>query len=252
MSDSTLWKRIKEVTQGLGGKVENLPLDRSEVVLLPVPSLSWAKGKFFWLVGDYKHLTNFATSIRSDKTAQDFVADHHIRFGMRNTDCPPVNLDRQESYGTRKAGADAAKNFVADRIKSINSAPQAARLNKPMTTNRRSDRDENVRLYWLTQTAQSHHIVEYNNLHTVEASQPGGASPLDHDQLPCVLLAAEIHQRYISSALKHTHGMSKAALQKDMISIYQEIYETKCPPLAPLWQVSREILRAAGFAVPKL
>ena len=241
---SSLWNKIRAIN---GCRTARLPHVQYEVVLLPVPSLPGAASDSFWLVGEYRHLTDFAASLRNDQEAQDFVAGHHIRFGLRGTDLPPVNLARQQRYGIQQAGPNATKSFATQRTGPV---ALTANVNAPVPTNRRSDREENVRLYWLTQTAQSHHIVEYNNLHTIDASRKGGGRPLDHERLPCVLLAAEFHQRYISSALKHTHGMTKVDLTKEMISIYGGIYRTTCPPLAPLWQVSRAILRAAGFAVP--
>ena len=241
---NTLWNQIKQIDHAV---IEHLPLDQSEVVLLPVPSLPWSPAPTFWLVGEYEPLAAFATSLRGNQTSRDFITEKNIRFGLRRLDCPALTFDRQEEYGARQIGPDASKSFLPERIQPV---AAAAKPNKPTPINRRGDRDENVRLYWLTQTGQSHHIVEYNNLHTVGVSQPGSAAPLDHGRLPCVLLAAEFHQRYISSILKPTHSQSAAQLRTNMIGIYQGIYVTQCPPLAPLWQVSRAILRAAGFTVP--
>ena len=239
-----LWNQIKQINHA---RVEYLPLDQSEVVLLPVPSLPQAPEPTFWLVGEYEPLTKFATSLRDNQTSQDFIADQQVRFGLRDTDLPPLNVARRKTYGAKQIGSDATRNFLPQRTRPVG---EMVNPNQPTRFNRRGDREENVRLYWLTQTAQSHHIVEYNNLHTIKVSQPGAAGPLDHRRLPCVLLTAEFHQRYISSILGLIHGRDEAWLRANMIDTYLRIYVTQCPPLAPFWQVSRAILRAAGFAVP--
>ena len=65
----------------------------------------------------------------------------------------------------------------------------------------------------------------------------------------CVLLAAEFHQRYVSSALKPTHGMGEEELLRTMERTYWSLYATGSSPLRPLWDVSRLILREAGLPI---
>jgi hypothetical protein len=52
-----------------------------------------------WLVGPYKDLTKFATDLRHEKLLRDFLSVNRIRIGLRNTDIPPANIERQEGYG---------------------------------------------------------------------------------------------------------------------------------------------------------
>ncbi|HTE81726.1 MAG TPA: hypothetical protein VK634_13645, partial [Reyranella sp.] len=158
-------------------------------------------------------------------------------------------LDRQKRYGETEVNAETAdKDFRGERkntlVKPVNDE-NAAQIN------RLSDLEENVRLYWRSQTPQSHHVVEFNNLRDINRSRKGRGhfGPLDHSQLPCVLLAAEFHQRYVSSALKPTHGMGEEDLLRTMERTYWSLYATGSSPLRPLWDVSRLILREAGLPI---
>lgn len=237
-----LWQRIGSID---GAKVVKSP-EFGDVVLLPVPDLD---SDTCWMVSRYTDQTRLATALRTNEAAQRFVARHRVRFGFRKTDVPPIDLDRQKNYGETEVNeALASKSFRAKRknplLKPVDDE-NAAQIN------RLSDREENVRLYWRSQTPQSHHIVEFNNLRDINRSRKGRGhvGPLDHSQLPCVLLAAEFHQRYISSVLKPTHGMDEKELLRTMVRTYRSLYATRTSPLRPLWQVSRLILREAGLPV---
>ena len=111
------------------------------------------------------------------------------------------------------------------------------------------DREENVKQYWATQTPQSHHIVEFNHLRDIGASAKNGAGEMDHAQLPCMLLIAEFHQRYISSILKNTHGRSASQLRGSLTKVYFSMYGRRGPLFEPLWTVSQIILRSAGVSL---
>jgi hypothetical protein len=242
LSGMTLWDDIRRIT---GAQTVTAPVV-GDAVLLPVPGLGTG-GNTFWMVGPYKDQTRLATDLRINPTAQDFVADHHVRLGFRSTDVPPAGLNRQVRYGTTIVGGDASKNFVGQRVNPL-SAP--VNPGSPPLINRLSDREENVKRFWASQTPQSHHIVEFNHLRDIGVSNRTGLGPMDHGQLPCVLLAAEFHQRYVSSILKRTHGWSAAQLRAGMPQTYSSIYVAGGAAFRPLWEVSRIILRAAGLAVP--
>jgi hypothetical protein len=234
-----LWDDIRSIA---GAQAVNMP-GYGDAVLLPVPGLP---GNTAWMVGQYKDQTRLATDLRTTPAAQQFVANHRVRLGFRATDVPPAGLARQVRYGTTVAGPNAATDFTAQRVNPL-IVPVAP--GTPLI-NRLGDREDNVRLFWASQTPQSHHIVEFNNLRDIGASNRAGAGPLDHGQLPCVLLAAEFHQRYVSSILKRLHGWSAAQLRAGLPQTYQSIYVTGGAPLRPLWDVSRFILIAAGLTVP--
>ena len=214
-----------------------------EAILLPVPALG-DSGDLL----DGRPVQGPDTAGAGSRTseASDFLADHRIRFGFRKTDVPPAGLTRQVRYGKVRVGQDAAMDFLHLRVNPVTVSvnPENAAM-----VNRRSDREDNVKTFWASQTQQSHHIVEYNHLNGIDVSNPVGLGELDHGQLPCVLLAAEFHQRWVSSTLKKTHGWKKAQLLTDLPETYQSIYAIG-GPLRPLWSVSRLILRAAGVAVP--
>ena len=239
-----LWQKIGDIA---GAKVVKSS-DFGDVVLLPVPGLG-TEVDTYWMIGRYKDQTKLATALREDEAAQTFVAGHHVRFGFRKTDVAPIGLDRQKEYGETEVNpATATKDFRGERkrtlVKPVNDE-NAAQIN------RLSDREENVRLYWRSQTPQSHHVVEFNNLRDINRSRKGRGyfGPLDHSQLPCVLLAAEFHQRYVSSILKPTHGMGEEELLRTMERTYWSLYATGSSPLRPLWDVSRLILREAGLPI---
>ena len=138
-------------------------------------------------------------------------------------------------------------NFAPQRVQAV-SVP--ARPGLPTPSNRKGDEQGNVLRFWATQTPQSHHVVEFNHLRDIGVSHETGTGPMDHAQLPCVLLAAEFHQRYLSSILKQTHGWDAARLRAGLAATYSSLYVTGGTPFKPLWEVSKIILRAAGITVP--
>lgn len=232
-----MWNEIKAIP---GCRAVRTPGSYGEVLLLPVP-LDETLEPSCWLIGQYKDQTKLATDLRNSETLQQFVAGCHPRFGFRKTDRPPADVERQERYGATVVGKDMGRDFTAQRVRAL---AQPVRPGMP-PANRLGDRKENVRLFWATQTPQSHHIVEFNHLRDIGESRESGSAEMDHGQLPCVLLAAEFHQRYISSILKQTHGWSEAQLRQGLARTYSSIYMSGSPLFHPLWQVSRIILHAA-------
>ena len=192
-----------------------------------------------WLVGPYKDLTNFATDLRHEKLLRDFLSANRIRIGLRDTDIPPANMKRQESYGAFVKGENHDKNFIPDRV---NPTAQPVHTDKMPLVNRKTDREENVNYFWESQTPQSHHIIEFNNLKILGVSRKRGNEGMDYLQLPAVLLAAEFHQRYISAILKPTQKFEKNKLQSEIVSTYQKLYLGRGKLFEPLWTISKVIL----------
>jgi len=197
-----------------------------------------------WLVGPYDPLTRFATSLRGNAALRDFCAAKRIRLGFRNTDVPPADVVRQERYGPALAGKDAGKDFSGVRVHSL---VQPVTPQNALLPNRKSDLQQNVKTFWATQTPQSHHIVEFNNLETLGFSKKIGSREQDYLQLPAVLLAAEMHQRYISSILKPAQQLGTSALRLQMADVYRRLYQARGPLFAPLWNVTAIILAEAGL-----
>lgn len=197
-----------------------------------------------WLVGRYCELTKFATALRDNADLCDFLSTNQVRLGLRDSDVPPAGLTRQERYGTTVKGTDLNKDFTA-----LRKNPSATPVHPSLTpaVNRKTDREENVKRFWASQTPQSHHIVEFNNLETLGVSHERGLAEMDYQQLPAVLLAAEFHQRYISAILKPAQRWSKAKLQLDLVATYRHLYTTRSPLFEPLWDISAVILREAGL-----
>src|SRR5947207_2213796 len=150
-----MWAQIRSLP---GAKLVQAPAGYGEVLLLPVPA-DGTKTSSCWLIGRYRDQTRLATDLRTSETLQDFVADCSARFGLRETDRPPVAVERQERYGKNIPGASAGHDFAGQRLQTLAQPfrPGAAPVN------RISDRKENVRLFWATQTPQSHPIVEFNH-----------------------------------------------------------------------------------------
>jgi hypothetical protein len=234
-----MWNKIKSIP---GCKTVRVPGTDNEMYLLPVPDNDLLEPSF-WLIGEYRVQTPFATKLRDSETLQKFVTKHRVRFGLRESDRPPKG-ERQVRFGTQKLAAKPG-DFTQDRVQQL-AVPVKE---DEASVNRRTDRELNVQTFWATQTPQSHHIVEFNNLRDIGKSKESGSGELDHGQLPCVLLAAEFHQRYISSILKKLHGASKKDLLAKLPGEYSALYLGRGPLFSPLWSVSRIILQAAGLPV---
>jgi hypothetical protein len=230
---STIWERIKSA-----GVCKPLPLPE------PFPDVLVTRDigqEGHWLVGPYSNLKRLARQMRSDAALCELLSKRKVRFGFRETDQPPTGLKWQRAYGEMEPRASA--DHTAERKKTILSPVLP---NQPQPTARFSDEFANVERYWAAQTPQAHHIVEFNNLRELGLSSEEGTGDLDYKQLPCVLLMAEFHQRYVSSYLKSTHewdGKPKEVLAR-LTNLYQAIYRHQNRALHSLWQIAETILKA--------
>ena len=236
-----MWEEIKKIP---GCRVDSAPGGYGRVLFLPVPGIG-RREPSFWMIGRYKDQTRLATALRTDELPQTYVAASRVRFGVRESNRPPVNLERVKSYGTFLKGVNAHHDFSGQRNRTL---ARPARTTEP-PVNRLGDREENVKQYWATQTPQSHHIVEFNHLSEIGVSKKNGSGEMDHAQLPCVLLSAEFHQRYISSILRKTHGRSASELRGSLAQVYFSMYGERGRLFQPLWAVSKIILRRAGISL---
>jgi hypothetical protein len=199
-----------------------------------------------WIIGQYKDLTNFATALRHDQSSRDLLQRHRVRIGLRDADVPPANIEHQKSYGITIQAEKYDEDFTKSRLNPI---ARPARELKTLPKNRKIDREKNVKEFWESQTPQSHHIVEFNNLETLGVSRKDGHEGMDYHQLPAVLLAAEFHQRYISTILKPTHILRREKLETEMVSCYSSLYLGRSKLFEPMWSVSKVILERAGLKV---
>ncbi len=236
-----MWEEIKKIP---GCRSDFAPGGYGEVLFLPVPGIDNLEPSF-WMIGRYKDQTKLATALRSVDSTQTYVAASRVRFGVRESDRPPVDLERVKRYGALIKGINAHHDFTGQRNYTL---ARPVRPGEP-PVNRLGDRKENVKQYWVTQTPQSHHIVEFNHLRDIGVSSKSGVGEMDHAQLPCVLLSAELHQRYISSILKNTHGRSASQLRGSLAQVYFSMYGRRGPLFQPLWAVSKIILRRAGVSL---
>jgi hypothetical protein len=256
-NNQELWEKIRKLGCREVSPVRPFP----GLFLLKISDNQPDKEATCWLIGMYKHLRAFATEIRTDESLQKFLSDNHVRIGLRSTDVPPAGIERQQNQGAPVRGANSGNTQVIFRSSPKQIPVQPHELEK---TNRDTDDWENKKRYWASQTPESHHIVEFNNLETIGVSRESGAGAMDYEQLPAVLLAAEFHKRYISRILDPTHlpntrneqkkagftKQKKEELEKQLPKIYHHLYVERSPSdtklLKPLWFISREILKCAA------
>jgi hypothetical protein len=231
-----IWNGIRAMSG-----VTTLASTHPEILLVPV-----GDGKSCWLVGPYERLTPLATALRDDEGLRLLLTQKQVRLGLRASDCPPAEVERQERYGKTLPGQERARDFSAVRGEPL---ATPVRANLPVPGNRISDQRENVKTFWATQTPQSHHIVEFNHLEELGLSQLRGRAGLDHPRLPAVLLAAEVHQRYLSSSFKPTHGWNKTRLQQEIVPFYRALYLGRSLLYHPLWAISKIVFREARLSV---
>jgi hypothetical protein len=213
---------------GLPGKYQN-------VFLTPNTTES-----LYWVIGPYPVLCELSKELRTNQELSESLLKNGIQFGFRKTDKPPTGLTRQKEYG--KSEAQPVGDFSESRLIETHIPIKG----KEVTSCRISDQYSNIMEYWKTQSPQAHHIVEFNNLEAARVSTRTGSGDLDYQLLPCVLMMAEFHQRYITSKLKDTHGWDDrpAELIKKLRARYDQIYFSDAPQLASLGKIS-----AAKFSV---
>lgn len=199
-----------------------------------------------WLIGQYEELTGFASALRHDETLRDFLTVHRIRIGLRDSDVAPTGIERQKNYGTSVRGEKYNEDFKNQRLNPVAGPVRALKV-PPL--NRITDQEENIKHFWESQTPQSHHIVEFNNLQMLGVSCRDGCEGMDYSRLPAVLLAAEFHQRYISSILKPMHSWERERLEIEMPDFYAQLYLERSKLFEPLWSVSKVIFERAGVKV---
>lgn len=235
-----LWDEIKKLPQC---EPVPMPAPHSEIQFFRVPF----KDGEHWLVGRYLELRKVAKYLRSQGELRDILSGNHVRLGLRDTDTPPKDVEAKERFGATVKGEHGQTDFTFKRIDSL---ARPARPERPIPVNRRGDREQNVKDFWDTQTPQAHHIVEFNNLEGLTESKKTGKGDMDYGQLPAVLLAAEFHQRYISSILKPAQKWDQKRLRAEISVLYQGIYVGRSKLLEPLWAISKMILQQAGIKTP--
>jgi hypothetical protein len=234
-----LWQAITNLS---GCKSVTPPKNHPQLFLFDIPADGTG-----WLVGRYQDMTRLATDLRTDQVLRDFLSANRVRIGLRTTDVAPADIERRRNYGPLVPGENRDRDFTAARV---NPVSQPVHAQPAPTANRKTDREENVKSFWDTQTPQSHHIVEFNNLETLGVSRKAGDAEMDYLQLPAVLLAAEFHQRYISAVLKPSQKREREKLQAGMVSTYRSLYLERSHLFEPMWRISKVILEEAGIKSP--
>ena len=228
------WKAIAQLS-GCESVLAGGEFSRCLVIRTPVDETGW-------MIGPYEEMTRFATRLRHDADLRDLLGSKRIRIGLRKTDVPPAGTARQTRYGPAVPGENRERDFTDERLN-----PLVLPVGKEAEpTNRKTDREQNVKTFWETQTPQSHHIVEFNSLNALGVSSADGKTGMDYLGLPAVLLAAEFHQRYISAILKPAHRWGKIQLQSEMARLYRDLYIERSKLFEPLWLISKAILERAG------
>lgn len=255
---SRLWDQIRN-----SSICEPLPLSEPYGEVLVTRDVGQAR---HWLIGPHPRLTALARQLRHDAPLCHTLRKRGVQFGFRvsgehPTDVPPLSRKWLRSYGTMEP------RTVVDHT-NVRQHPglPPARAGEPAPTARYADEFKNVEAFWAARTPEAHHLVEFGNLEAAGLSSEGGVGDLDYKQLPCVLLMAEFHQRYVSSHLKPTHAwaedlakkltpsgptpVEKKPAAKDYLkrlrALYQKIYRHCAEsPLISLWEVAELILNLA-------
>ena len=232
-----LWQNIKALFK----RRVTLPAPYGEIFAVAIPRTGTS-----WLVGPYARLATLATALRTNEELWPMLTKLGVRIGLRSTDTPSME-ERQIRFGpTELAVAD--EHAIAG-MRQVNLAKTT--FGQAAAVFRRNDLQKNVASFWKTQTPDSHHIVEYNNLRDIGVSQKEekGTGEMDHAQLPAVLLAAEFHKCYLTVILKKIRRMKEAQLRQLMPGTYQSLYVEQSDLFEPLWRISKVILKQAGLAV---
>lgn len=245
---SSIWERIRADSE----------ICRPAQIICEFPNLFVVTGmnpEARWVIGPHPALSQMATQLRSSERLCALLSRNKIRMGFRETDCPPrFGIPAQKRYGDMKERTVTdhsrdRKHPITVPVSEIKGLPA-----EPPPNWRKSDQFSNVESYWATRTPEAHHIVEFNNLKQLGLSTEKGSGELDYDHLPCVLLMAEFHQRYISSALKPTHQNLRATeklkgidyLKMNYNALYNYGTFAQAPrPFQSLWRISEIILDAA-------
>jgi len=233
------WQDLERV----GGK-KITPRNGCDLYLFEIPPEDPKSKRTAWLIGQYNTLAALATDLRNDAGLRELLTHYGVRLGLRRTDVPPANIEPQKSFGPLVQGANYDQDFTKMREKRL---ALPIRDTSPTPPNRRDDREENVKRYWESLTPQSHHIVEFKNLETLGVSHRPGLGKMDYDQLPAMLLAAEFHKCYICPLLKPAQLWGKEQLQKDMKTLYSNLYLHKSDLFKSLWPIAEVIMKNAGL-----
>lgn len=233
-----LWQNIKTLIQPTSVP---LPAPFGELFAVAIPGADTS-----WLIGPYARLTKLATALRTDEDLWEMLTQLGVRIGLRKTDTPSME-ERQIRFG--KTVKRVADERAIAKMRTLQNAKSA--LGQADAPSRRNDREKNVASFWKTQTPDSHHIVEYNNLRDIRESQQDkkGSGEMDHAQLPAVLLSAEFHKCYLTVFLKKIRRMEEARLRQLMPGTYHSLYVEQSDLFEPLWRISKVILKEAGMAV---
>ncbi len=234
------------------------------VHLIPTP-----RDDFRWLVGGYETLRGIAEALRMNATLRALVAGYQVRIGRRLSDEIPTSPKQQVGYGPETLNLDALLDHTGKRrpgsaagtaTVNQNRAALSPIIGQPVDNAEQSglayrytDKFQNLKTYWEKKTPECHHIVEDNQLRALGVSNKEGNQPLDHRNLPCVLLAAEFHQKFITPILQPTRlkpntvldKAERPAFHRKLQGVYETMYQRNGTLLLPLWNVASIILAEA-------
>jgi len=188
--------------------------------------------RYAWLIGSYDHLRGFVTKMKEDEAARkQFLSDLRewkgslkslpgddgvvlLRFGRRESDkiydLESARLDMHERAGSSGATKIQSKLSTEQHAAAIDAQGKnyTAIRNNPVT----SEFDKNLKAritdidgsgdyakHWGDRQFEAHHIVE-DSLGAMKEAK-SRFSGLTRGSSPCVLLTAELHQRFYTSAL---------------------------------------------------
>ena len=210
---STLWEKLLGANLLVPAALGGIPADYVYLTTDQAPGLG-SLGHRPWVIGRHHALKQLAKGLRIDPVLRDRFAHLRVRLGDRANDNPPI-----EPAVRRIEASPLKQNLVAGR-----------------PFQRQRDFFQGVEDFWRCKTLESHHIVEDNIVEKLEQD----TGELDREQAPCVLLAAELHQRVFSAAMTRlgqrdafSPKSSPAEVLKQLESLIEELYVRAVVDRAP-------------------
>jgi len=191
-----------------------------------------------WLIGPYNTLTSVGSALRSDVNLQLEFQSVGIRLGDRRTDSAPTGPWRRR-IGDR-GSAQSTQDYTNQRLN--HSRPTT----RPIGSARQTNRFAADAAFWAGRTPEAHHIIEDN---IVEAMHQA-FGVLKHDYAPCVLLFAELHQRWINRVAnqhrpKFNASMTKNTANTNLDLYIRDLYSSPAGrPIGPIAKVIRDVIVA--------
>ncbi len=178
-----------------------------------------------WLIGPYLELKAFATALRYDRVAIDYLRAQQVIFGRREKDIPPTGISLIRSFRSKInfSKPEEDQGSLKDRYLTQRDYDRFSMANRdqPLFRARLTDQYTLAKDYYQVITLESHHIVEKSILHQLGVDQ-GALSP---EKAPCVLVAGELHRRFFTPEFSDFRNRLDKRLDEAREKLHQKYHE---------------------------